>query len=66
MNDPELSIYLEEGIADILLPNNILFKDFDYLDNITLKKSQIPGLKATQFSTWVLLKNNLWNMTIEI
>ena len=35
MNDPELSIYSEEGIADIDLPDNILFEDFDYLDNIT-------------------------------
>ena len=35
VNDPELSIYSEEGIADIDLPDNILFEDFDYLDNIT-------------------------------
>ena len=35
MNHPELSIYSEEGIADMDLPENILFEDFDFLDNIT-------------------------------
>ena len=35
LDDPELSIYSEEGIADMDLPDNILFEDFDYLDNIT-------------------------------
>ena len=34
-NHPELSIYSEEGIADMDLPENILFEDFDFLDNIT-------------------------------
>ena len=34
-NNPELSIYSEEGIADIDLPENVYFEDFDYLDNIT-------------------------------
>ena len=35
LDDPELSIYSEEGIADMDLPDNILYDDFDYLDNIT-------------------------------
>ena len=35
LNNPELSIYSEEGIADMDLPDNILFDDLDYLDNIT-------------------------------
>ena len=35
LKKPELSIYSEEGIADMDLPDNILFDDLDYLDNIT-------------------------------
>ena len=35
LNNPELSIYSEEGIADMDLPDAILFEEFDYLDNIT-------------------------------
>lgn len=31
----ELTIYSEEGIADMDLPDNMLFDDLDYLDNIT-------------------------------
>ncbi len=34
-NQPEVTIYSEEGIADMDLPENILFDDLDYLDNIT-------------------------------
>ena len=34
-NNPELSIYSEEGIADMDLPENIYYDDLDYLDNIT-------------------------------
>ena len=35
LKKPELTIYSEEGIADMDLPDNILLDDFDYLDNIT-------------------------------
>ncbi len=35
LKKPELTIYSEEGIADMDLPDNILFDDLDYLDNIT-------------------------------
>jgi hypothetical protein len=35
LKKPELTIYSEEGIADMDLPDNILFEDLDYLDNIT-------------------------------
>ena len=34
-NNPELSLYSEEGIADMELPENVYYDDFDYLDNIT-------------------------------
>ena len=34
-NNPELSIYSEEGIGDMDLPENIYYDDLDYLDNIT-------------------------------
>ena len=32
---PDLTIYSEEGIDDMDLPDNILFDDLDFLDNIT-------------------------------
>ena len=35
LKKPELTIYSEEGIADMDLPDNILLEDLDYLDNIT-------------------------------
>ena len=35
LNKKELTIYSEEGIADMDLPDNILLEDLDYLDNIT-------------------------------
>ena len=35
MNLPDCSIYSEEGIADMEYPENILFDDYDFLDNIT-------------------------------
>jgi len=35
LKKPELTLYSEEGIADMDLPDNILFDDIDYLDNIT-------------------------------
>ena len=34
-DNAELTIYSEEGIADMDLPDNILLEDLDYLDNIT-------------------------------
>ena len=35
LKKPELTLYSEEGIADMDLPDNILLEDLDYLDNIT-------------------------------
>ena len=35
LKKPELTMYSEEGIADMDLPDNILLEDLDYLDNIT-------------------------------
>lgn len=35
LKKPELTIYSEEGIADMDLPDNLLLEELEYLDNIT-------------------------------
>ncbi len=55
LNNPELSIYSEEGIADMDLPDAILFEEFDYLDNIT-SCNKVENCLMLMGRKWSLLR----------
>ena len=57
LKKPELTIYSEEGIADMDLPDNILFDDLDYLDNITSCNKVENCLMLSEYEQNLIMEN---------